>query len=396
MKRQSDHPPLTSWIGALCIALVVRFLYLWYGQVRQLPSFVHNNPHFLLAEYWLGWAPHIRDIDIQSVGPGFASLCALLFKISGSPNILLIRIVNVLLSSITCFLTGYWAYHVAGSSVSRLTSYWTALSPSLIFLSAQLESESLFIFMQMALFSWLIYAQDLPLYRVAGLGFFAGLMSLVRPIFIIYLPVFLLAFLWLLKGKAQRRRCLAMLLLGWMLPIVCWTWINWVHYHAFVPLTVQGGQTLYLGLVPSPNEPERLLRAEEKEMGRLGIKKWIDQDNYLLKKSIVYIRNHPVRYIETRIIKLFQYWRPWPYAPYSGLARVSLGIYYSLLFSLSAIGVWRSRDKYLSLLPIYAFFVCFSVAFSIFYSCLRYRAPLDPFLCFFASVGFLRLREIWS
>jgi hypothetical protein len=221
------------------------------------------------------------------------------------------------------------------------------------------------------------------------MGLFGGALSLTRSVFAIYLPFLAIALFIQSRRWKKPLFMIVWLCVGWVLPIVGRTVSNWTLYHKFIPLTAQGGQDLLLGTaryVEDRTARTEELKAKTAALG-LGNQNWIARDKFLRGEAITYIKAHPVEYAITVAIKFFRFWRPWPYPPYPRAIRIFLGFYYSTIFLFAAAGVWKTRAQAFEFLPVYAFFLCLSLTHAFLDVTLRYRVPLEPFLCFFASAA---------
>jgi 4-amino-4-deoxy-L-arabinose transferase-like glycosyltransferase len=385
------------WWLLLAAAFIPRLAFLWIWQKESLDSRFYDDGYVLLAQHWLGWVNNLSGFEVHNPAPGFAFWCAMLFKLAGGPNLLVIRMVNVVLSSFSCVLLGLWATHLRDENTGLAAGLLLALSPMHVFFSAHLQSETFFVFFEILFFGAMLRYWPTTLWRVAfPLGFFGGALCLVRSAFAVYLPVLCLVCLWQIVKKQTRIVAVAGLLVGWSLPILGWTYYNWSHYHRFIPLTVQSGLTLYAGISLNAEDRANRIIPVWAEMKQKGIDDWVDQDGYFRNKALDFIKANPVRYAGIVVKKSLQYWRPWPYSPYPKTARVMLGFYYGVLFVLAIMGMIGLRSQAVALLPVFALFAALSVSHSFFDTSLRYRMPLEPYLCVFAAVGWLSLFRRWN
>jgi 4-amino-4-deoxy-L-arabinose transferase-like glycosyltransferase len=379
-----------SWLHIFLLALVPRLGFLVYWQKKNLESFFLHDEYIELAQYWLGWNIVPTESILHSPAPGFAFICAIIFKIMGHPNLLAIQMANVLFSSVTCVLIGILAKWLTDELTARLAALLAVLSPAFIFFSPHLQSESFFVFIEVLFFMGLFKCCQSGTWKtMLLLGVFGGLLSLTRSAFVIYLPFLCLALIIQNYLKKRSVFVVALLMIGWMLPISMWAISNWVRYQKFIPLTVQSGQGLYFGLARSGEEREQMkvkLIQECKELG-YGPHNWIARDKFLRDRSIQYIKQHRLEYLTTVLINNFRFWRPWPYPPYPLSTRIVLGIFYSTVFMLCLIGVFSLRGKLIDFLPILFYFAGSTVGHSFFDVTFRYRVPLEPFLCIFAAAG---------
>jgi hypothetical protein len=66
-----------------------------------------------------------------------------------------------------------------------------------------------------------------------------------------------------------------------------------------------------------------------------------------------------------------------------------MAVYFSALFLLAGAGIWDLRRRP-EVWPALALIVYLSLLHSVFFTSLRYRSPLEPFLCAFAAAGTLK------
>jgi hypothetical protein len=133
-----------------------------------------------------------------------------------------------------------------GPRTGAIAGLVAALYPDLVWYSAHFWSETLFL----ALLWWgierLVAADEAEGPRVAvAAGILWGLAVLTRETNLYFLPV---AAAWLAygRGAAGRRRAGAFAVAA-VLTIAPWTWRNWVTLHAFIPVSIAGGQNLFQG-----------------------------------------------------------------------------------------------------------------------------------------------------
>ena len=133
------------------------------------------------------------------------------------------------------------------------------------------------------------------------------------------------------------------------------------------------------------------MRRRPYEMGdearRLGLEGSVEVGRYFKDKTLRIVREHP--WEAARIIsgKALLFWRIRPYDPHSPAQRAAMAVYFSILFACAGLGLWVNRKSTASWWPIYAFFLYSTAAHSVFFTSLRYRMPLEPFLCLLGAVG---------
>lgn len=390
MKTGNTHSAFSrplAWI-VFVTALCVRLLFLWVWEIKGLENHFGNDGYVLLAQYWLGWLPGLNQFGILNPGPGFALWCAFLFKLTGTPNFLLVRFSNCLFSAFSCLLLAWWTLQTQPARTATLCAIGMAFSPMLIFFTPHLQSESFFIFFEILFFLSLgAHWPKQKRFTAWILGVFFGWLCIIRSAIAIYAPFLALALYWPYRKNRNILLLVTLLAFGTTIPVSIRASLNWMHYKKFIPLTVQSGLTLFAGISLDAEDRRNRILPIWDEMKEKGITSWIDQDRYFGRKAMETIRSNPLGYTKILLIKAPKFWRPWPYAPYPVPVRWFLGVYYSTLFILAGFGAYRSWTCRKQLLPIYLLFLSFTISHAFFDTSLRYRMPLEPFLIFFAAIG---------
>jgi len=257
------------------------------------------------------------------------------------------------------------------------------LDPALVFFAPQYETETLFVFLVL-LFIWqlevALETDNLPQAVVAGIAGAAA--SLCRGVFLAYAP-----FLGLSMLGMRRFRLLKFLALGWAVPILFWAARNYHYYGAFVPVSAQSGWNMYEGFTLDPQELRERPNQMREEVRGLRLDDPIEIDRHFQTKINRWIHENPGQALRIVLHKFVRYWRPGAYDPYPGWVRVGTFFYFTILLLSAAWGAIALRTIAGRLLPVYALFLGLTVIHSIYFTSLRYRLPLEPFLCFFAAAG---------
>ena len=118
-----------------------------------------------------------------------------------------------------------------------------------------------------------------------------------------------------------------------------------------------------------------------------------DQQQY--EQALATIRSQPTMFVWSSLVKLGRLWRPWPHATTkneSGLERLTryiIGAWYGILFMLAVLASMKLRTQLWRSPWLWGVLACgsFSLIHSFFWSNMRMRAPLMPFLCLLAAQG---------
>lgn len=375
--KKEDLPFLVAVFGAGAVARL-GFFFIWthWDLVQKFPP----DTYATMALSWLGWIPPIDTIGHPPLYPAFL---AGLFWTCRSMRDWCVPTFQCFLSAASPLLLYAWALRYVERRTAKVAAAWMALDPALIFFAPQLQSETLFVFLVLLFFLLLDAALDSQNLRQAvAVGVAGAAASLCRGVFLAYAPFLGMALLGM-----RRMRLLMFLALGWVIPILFWTVRNYHYYGAFVPVSTQSGWNMYEGFTLDLEElRERPIRMRE-ELRSLKIDNPVEIDRYFQHKINHWIRENPTQAARIVFFKFFRYWRPQAYDPYPGWVRAGTFLYFTVLLLGAAWGAVTLRANAGRLLPVYALFLGLTVMHSIYFTSLRYRLPLEPFLCFLAAVG---------
>lgn len=371
------------------VSFAIRLVYLWIFEYKELEFKVGHDEYVNLAQHWLGWRTAQNDTTLFQPGPVYSFICYLVFKITNSDLLLPIRLLNVLFSSLSSVFITILGSKLIDEKSGFVSGLFSTICPGLVFFSVPLQSESFFILISLIFFIFMYSIKINEFWKWILLGFIGGILSLTRGIFLIYLPFLLITSL----GNLSKNNKLPKLLITsfWLIPIVLWGTRNYLLYHEFIPITVQAGNMLYDGL--TSNNEDRIERMKKKwETNKtLGLTTHLKQDRYYMNVALNYVKNNIYTYSKTIIKKAFKFWRPFPYPPYPESFIYLIGSFYCVLFFLSIVGLNYLYMDYEKLMPIIIYFFAITITHSILDTSLRYRIPLEPFLCIFSSVGIIKI-----
>jgi len=160
-----------------------------------------------------------------------------------------VKYVQALLGAALVVAVGRLGAAAFGARIGAAAAAMTALYPDLVWLAAHFWSETLFL----ALLWWAmerVLASDRNESpgRAVAAGLLWGVAVLTRETALYFLVV---AALWMAWGRgAGGRRRAALLVVVALLLVAPWTCRNWVMFHAFIPVSIQGGQNLFQGNTP--------------------------------------------------------------------------------------------------------------------------------------------------
>lgn len=373
---------------AYVFALVLRLAFTAVFLAKGLDVAYGRDLYYNLAVSWLGWAPAFQFDATHP--PLYTAFIAVVLGIFRSPNPLPILIIQCILGAACVPLTRRLGERLGASpAAARLAALWIAVDPGLLFYTPQLGTEALFIFMELVLFVWLYAELDRkPGIGLVGAGVWGGLTALCRSVIGGY-PAFLFLVLWRARGLTKAFLFCAALGVGWLSPNVAWSVRNYFKYDRVVPVAAVMGWNMWEGFSLDREEIRRRPFEMGEEAKALGLMDdAIARGDHFAQKTKTFIKTHPGESLRIMAGKAFLFWRPMPYDPHSLLIRSCLGLYFSVLFVLAFLGA-RSVYSQSVWSPVWALFAYLTVLHSLFFTSLRYRLPLEPFLCILASIGLL-------
>jgi 4-amino-4-deoxy-L-arabinose transferase-like glycosyltransferase len=311
---------------------------------------------------------------------------------------------------------------INGHRAALVAAALAALNPYYIFMSAILLSEAVFAPLLLAALLALAVLWPRPLRaseggpggqqdRAAkrpltglyatlvssGGGACAGMALLVRPSWVLFLPVALAA--WVLASLRAGRgwvaaRNAALWLLGVVIVMVPWWARNAQVYGRFVPTALWLGASLHDGLNPQATGKSDMSFLDDRDLWALDEE---DQDAELSRRAVRFAIENPGRALALAVVKLGRFWSPWPNAEgFSNWPVTVAGAAVGLpLYGLLAAGAWnRRRDLrvwVISAGPV----LYFCAVHLVFASSMRYRIPGEMPALALAGFGWVALGTWW-
>lgn len=370
---------------AFVLALGPRLAFLALWTSKGLGEVYGRDLYYSLAQSWLGWTP-MPAFDATHP-PLYTLLIAGVLGLFRSPNPLPVLLLQAVLGAVAAPLTRRVGWRLVGEGPARLAALWVALDPALIFFAPHLQTETLFVFMEL-LFFWGLVAlwDETPGPKLVALGVWGGLTALCRSVFGAY-PAFLFLALWRAKGPLRAFVFCAALGAGWFVPTGLWTARNHAKYGRVVPMSGQMGWTLWEGFSLDREEVRRRPYDMDAESKALGLEHPLDRGAHFMAKTKAFAAANPFEAARIVVGKALLYWRPFPYDPHSWWQRGALGVYYLVLFALGLVGARAALRRPGPWGAVWALLAYLTAMHSVFFTSLRYRLPLEPFLCLLAALG---------
>ena len=310
--------------------------------------------------------------------PLYPIFVAMVYFLSGY-NVLVVQISQGMLGAITCVLIYLTARRLTNRRVAWIASLMAVVYPTLIFLTRETMTETLFILI-LCLWTWFVVTRAeelLSLKNQAVSGILVGLLALTRAV-ALFLPVFVLIWQWMCSAGTRRQKLLASasLIFFVVLTLAPWTIRNYRVHHTFVPVATQGGEILWIYKVKlkglTPPTDYRYLPPSWYELPEA------ERSNLALRETLRVLKEQPFKFIKNSLIGSFAIFRPFtPITDYN----FSLGI----LLPLAAMGVFFSVKFGRKISITHLLLVNFWAMAVLTYGHPRFLVPLLPSLFILAA-----------
>lgn len=391
-------PSAILFVGILSFVVKLGYIFVMGGGLAAFPTegtdagFYEAGARNLLATGTYGNVPGQATIGMP---PGESYFLALLYLV-GANSIAFAKLAHVGLLTAAAILTYFTGKELVSSRVGFWAGTLAAVDPSLAYLSGTFLSDALFIFL-MVLGIYILskqHSRETAL-RFITVGVCLGLAGLTRN----QGWLFSIA-LWLgalvTFGRLVPIRAATVVLIATFAIVAPWTWRNYQVAGEFIPVSLEGGLTLWSG-----NNPEFFWRQPMPMSGGIydapaGLSgPQIDQ--YYRTRAIEWITSHPADFVLNgfrKVITLYSF-DPLSSRPeVAELYRLAGLFPYGIMLPFVFIGLFANlRNPQLALILWYVFFTTLLAV--IFFGDSRIRAPIQPYLYLFGVLGIQKVTQWW-
>jgi 4-amino-4-deoxy-L-arabinose transferase-like glycosyltransferase len=332
-----------------------------------------------------------------------------------------LRLFSAVIGAATCVIGYALAKRLFGPRAALLAGACLAAYPPYVYLSALFEYPQTFFIFAMSL-SFLALFEHLRTGRLPALaacGLLLGAAMLAVPTVQVFIPLLLVCLIVSGKRLGARAQLSALIVLtvAVALPVGSWTLRNYMQYGDPILVNRAGGFSFWVAnnetyyefgksaVVPqcSNGNEHTLFCGEFMQMRRElhdtdlnETQKTAAEDRIGWQKGLSFLRADPRRTAILTVRKFLQFWTPVPDAvsnresPGSGAVIWISILSYTPVLLLGLTGLVLSLRRWRMLLPIYAYFIVFTVVYSVFLPTTRYRLPLDFFLVLFSAYALTR------
>lgn len=410
----------TVWnLSLFLVALIPR---LFWAFDHHPPPFSDMEDYYLCAINALrgGYLAMAED-RLAYRSPGYPLFLLILFTLFPADRLFVVRLAQSVLDACSVLILFAIANHVLQSlhimqsnqnkRLQFLLAYLLSLHYSLlsepVFFSSILMTETLYTFL---LLCWIWFllpkTNSFTFFHLIAASILLGLMALVRPISLCFLPVLVFRTLISASQMSWKKKVLFPLTV-WMIPILPWTIRNFILLGSMVLLSTNSGVNFYIGHHRDfsyyyTGEKEKIRVELMEKSGRIDE---VLEDRYFFQKGLDEIVENPHLLIKHSLQKLYYLYvedeKPWPlleygdglgpgfyrYAPYVELS------WHPFLLLLSLAGMMYAVIKKLPQGVLLSVLILYTAACLIYFARTRFRLPIEPLLIFYAWLGIVSIVE---
>lgn len=340
---------------------------------------------------------------------GYPGFLAGLFALFG-PSLLAVKIANLLLGAASLVLIERLGRIVFGGPAGRLAVLLYAVYPNQIAYTALPLTEVLFTFL-LLLGIFLFVRRPGPASAFAC-GLVLGAGTLVKAQTAVFPALLIAVYGWEMRRKIPWPQLLASFIAVYaaaVLVVAPWTVRNYVVFHHFIPVSTNGGTTLYMGNNPNATGDVISDALVPKEF-LPNTRRQVEIDQKAQAAALAWITAHPLAFVRLIPIKIWRLWAPdgegaWGFeAGYAGYARhqtvfrvlrIANQAFYVVCILLCAAALFRQfrqplpAPNWWSLGPLVIGYT--TLISAVFAGESRFHYPVMPWIMIYAS-GYLLSR----
>lgn len=332
--------------------------------------------------------------------PLYSAFLSVLYRFFGT-SILVYAIPQIILGTVSCYLTYLIAKEAFSTKVGLLASFILALYHPLVWWTSYIRTETLFIFLLLVTTIFLIRAvkNNLDPKNTVFSGFFLAVLFLCRNV-ALYLPVFIGFYFFIVFFRTSKKRlfyCIIIFLISFYIPLLPWAYRNYTVYNHFAITTVEDWDAFYIcNNVPSADVPlfslfEQKYDYDEKDGVDLSM-----PTSEKEKACKSFVKKHPFKYVKLCGKRFIAFWGPITKKP-SFIKKVADTIVYIIVFPMAFYGFYKSKwwtNAGVGFKPAPTLLITIILYYTLLHSlvsvddALIYRYPIIPFICIFSAYGY--------
>ncbi|MBN1384083.1 MAG: glycosyltransferase family 39 protein [Elusimicrobia bacterium] len=320
--------------------------------------------------------------------PGYVMFLTAIFLFGKS--ILAVRLLQVILGSLTCLIIYFIAKKIFSNPVGRISAVLLCFYPYLIAYTGDVLCETFYTFLISLSILFIITSAEKPTTKNLILaGLVCGITSLTKATI---LPFFFIACFWI-WWRTKHIKNAFILGIFTLVAISPWTLRNYLYMKKFI-LISHGYGTLW-----TSNNDEAMILEKIGEKDRPAPDKWnwapdrfskylklprAEAEKIFKQEATEWIKNNPDKFMWLVKRRFIHFWRLYPMMAYKWqkiAAMFTSGLYIPLCF----IGIILSIKNFRETSLLISLFIIYTMVHLPFAVVLRYRVPIDAYIIIFAS-----------
>lgn len=333
------------------------------------------------------------------VAPLYPLVMFLVYKLAGVHPMLL-EIIQCFLSVGIGFMTLLIGRRLFDQRTALIAAALVLFFPDLIIVTTFLYTETLFIFLFMALLYTALRVVDNPtMSNIALAGIVGGLATLTRGVTMLF-PAILFFVLLIRNGLLKSLKTSVLYGLFFVLPIIPWTIRNYVTFDKAIPIAVGTGDVLWTGnYLPFDGKYNYEKTMALMDSMTVGMNQ-IEREAKLVAVAKENMAAEPGKTAWLMVRKFFRFWT-WVYeAQPTGQRRTQssatgliLRIAYYPILCLFIAGIALALKRWKYLLLLHLILIYYSLIHAVMLVVPRYRIPVLPLMILFAGYALVRLYD---
>ncbi len=312
--------------------------------------------------------------------PVYPLFVASVYRIFGKGNVKAVYVIQAVLGALICNLVYEMSKRLFGFVPALLSAFLVTVNMPLAASSSRLLSECLFTVFLMGGFFLL---QNPTRKTVIFSGVLLAMAAMTRGI-VLYLP-FLLGFIFMISGGKEGLQKGGLLIGAFLVAMIPLTMRNYFVYHAFVPVSTQGGYVFYTSYHPKEGKFFGYNVKDAVTDSADQLTSETKRNDYFYRRTVEDIRKNPRGTLRLEILKFLYFWVPFDWEI---LGKGRYHFVYAFVFPMIFLGIFWAKGRRLFLLTPLFYFLGMSL---IFYGSPRFRLPVEPFLMILGAFGLVEL-----
>ncbi|MEE9613326.1 MAG: glycosyltransferase family 39 protein [Thermodesulfobacteriota bacterium] len=396
-------PPLAVFLGAFTL----RFLYIHQFKGDPFldclfldPAYYHNQAMRIAGGEILGGS------EVFEMSPLYSYFLAFFYKYI-TTDLFTIRLVQILIGSLSCVLIYFIARRVFGGTVPALVAGLAAAAygPFILYDGVIMKTSLTVFFVLLMTLSLMRSEVPGAVFPPLLAGLFLGLAALVRENIVLLVPIVPLWFMGFgLESKGTRILKGVIFVLGAVIIILPITLRNFYVGGEPVLITSGGGEVFYIGnnpeadgtyrvpsyVTPTPASEHEDFRRKARELTGRELTRG-ESSRYWFLRGFEYIIENQIDYAVLEAKKLFLFWNFYEYPDNHNYylhrthSRVLGGpvLGFGIIAPLALLGLFLSFGQPRKFAVVYLVFFTYLVSFLMFFNYARFRIPAVPFMIIF-------------